>query len=67
MLKVKVESMHCMSCVRNIEDSLVESDKEVEVDANLDDNVVTVNTSLKNDEVISIITSAGYKCSLVQE
>lgn len=67
MLKIKVESMHCMSCVRNIKDSLAEKDKEVEIDANLDDSVVTVNTSLKNDEVISIITSAGYKCSLVLE
>lgn len=59
--------MHCMSCVKNIKDSISEKDKDVEVEADLNDSVVAINTSLKNDEVISMITSAGYKSSLIQE
>ncbi|MCB9092388.1 MAG: heavy-metal-associated domain-containing protein [Halobacteriovoraceae bacterium] len=65
MLKIKVLNMHCMSCVRNIEDALTKKDQQIEINPNLDNAELSINTILDQDEVISIIKSTGYKCELI--
>ena len=60
MFKVKVPSIHCMSCVRNIDDALKESDAKGEVSAEMSSKTLTVKTSLAESEVKRIIEGAGF-------
>lgn len=61
MYKVKIESMNCMSCVHNIEDALKEVDADVQVDAELKNKLLNIESSKLSDvEVKKIIEDAGY-------
>ncbi len=60
MYKVKVEAIHCMSCVRNIEDVIKENDGDASVQADLEEKLLSVETKLSAKEVNQLIEQAGY-------
>lgn len=60
MYKIKVEDIHCMSCVQNIEDALKESDAQVKLEADIEGKMVKVESQLSLQEVKKVIEEAGY-------
>ena len=52
--------MHCMSCVRNIEDALKDQDRSVKITANIEQREIQVESSLEEAIVIKIIQDEGY-------
>ncbi len=60
MYKLNVTDMHCMSCVRNIEDALKDQDRSVKITANIEQREIQVESSLEEAIVIKIIQDEGY-------
>lgn len=67
MYKLKVEKLHCMSCVRNIEDTLQEFDSTLDLEANVKEQTLTVKTNASIDQVKALIEEAGYPVKNVEE
>lgn len=66
MYKFKIENMHCMSCVRNIEDTLKEVDASIKLTPEFDKHLLNIESKLLPDEISKLIESAGYKNSIVK-
>lgn len=60
MYKFKIESLSCMSCFHNIEDSLKEFDKNIEAKADVRNQILTVESSKSAQELTKVIEEAGY-------
>lgn len=67
MYKFKVESMHCMSCVHNIDDALKEVDPKAEIKADLKNKTLAIESSQSPESLKKIITEAGYEALVVTE
>lgn len=67
MYKFKVESMHCMSCVHNIDDALKEVDPNTDLKADLKNKTLTIESSQSPESLKKIITDAGYPALVVSE
>ncbi len=60
MYKFKIESLNCMSCFHNIEDSLKEFDKSIEAKADVRNQVLSVETIQPVEKIKEVIEKAGY-------
>lgn len=60
MYKFKIESLNCMSCFHNIEESLKEFDKTINANADVRNQILTVESSRTVDELKKVIEEAGY-------
>ncbi len=60
MYKFKIESLNCMSCFHNIEDSLKEFDKSIEAKADVRNQVLSVETNQSVEKIKEVIEKAGY-------
>jgi copper chaperone CopZ len=67
MLKVKIDNMHCQSCLRNIEDALTEIDPKVQLKANFTDKLLEIHSELEQQRVLSKLAEEGYPANLVLE
>lgn len=65
MVTVKVESLSCMRCVRNIEQALKDADSNATVQGNLKLSTVSVETFLPQDKILEVIKSVGYSGTVV--
>jgi copper chaperone CopZ len=65
MYKFKIESLNCMSCFHNIEDSLKEFDKDINAKADIRNQTLTVETSQPVEKVKKLIEDAGYPVNAV--
>lgn len=63
MYEFKVDKMHCMSCFRNIEDSMKDFDENIKVTADVANQVVIVETSHPIEKIQKLIEDAGYPVS----
>ena len=60
MYKFKIESLNCMSCFHNIEDSLKEFDKNINAKADVKNQILSVESSRTLEELTKVIEEAGY-------
>ncbi len=60
MYKFKIESLNCMSCFHNIEESLKEFDKTIYAKADVKNQILTVESLRTVDELKKVIEEAGY-------
>lgn len=60
MYKFKIESLNCMSCFHNIEDSLKEFDKSIEAKADVRNQVLSVEAKQPVEKIKEVIEKAGY-------
>lgn len=60
MYKFKIESLNCMSCFHNIEDTLKEFDKTIEAKADVRSQLLTVETTHSVEQIKKLIEDAGY-------
>ena len=60
MYKFKIESLNCMSCFHNIEESLKEFDKTINAKADVKNQILTVESLRTVDELKKVIEEAGY-------
>lgn len=65
MYKVKVENLHCMSCVRNIEDALKEFDHNLAVKADVKEKILNIDTKISFEEMKKLIEENGYRVELL--
>lgn len=65
MYKFKIESLKCMSCFHNIEDTLKEFDQSIEAKADVKSKLLTVETTRPVEQIQKLIEDAGYPASLV--
>lgn len=63
MYKFKIDSLNCMSCFHNIEDSLKEFDKSIDANVDIRNQILTVNSSRTAEEIVKVIEEAGYPVS----
>lgn len=63
MYKFKIESLNCMSCFHNIEDTLKEFDKTIEAKADVRNQLLTVETTQPVEQITKLIEDAGYPVS----
>jgi copper chaperone CopZ len=67
MYKLKVENLHCMSCVRNIEETLKNFDASLALQSDVKKQTLTVQTNASIEEVRKLIEEAGYQVKQVEE
>ncbi len=67
MYKFKIESLNCMSCFHNIEESLKEFDKTINANADVRNQILTVESSRTVDELKKVIEEAGYPVNEVTQ
>lgn len=60
MYKFKIESLNCMSCFHNIEDTFKEFDTSIEVKADVKNRTLTVQSSHSSEQIKKLIEDAGY-------
>jgi copper chaperone CopZ len=60
MYKIKVENMNCMSCFHNIEDALKDLDPNISAQADIKNQLLSVETDRPLEEIKELIKSAGY-------
>jgi copper chaperone CopZ len=60
MYKFKIESLNCMSCFHNIEDTLKEFDPQINAKADVRNQLLTVETSQPVEQITKLIEAAGY-------
>lgn len=60
MYKFKIESLNCMSCFHNIEDTLKDFDKTIEAKADVRNQLLTVETTQPVEQIKKLIEDAGY-------
>lgn len=63
MYKFKIESLNCMSCFHNIEETLKEFDPKITAKADVRNQLVTVEASQPVEQITKIIEEAGYPVS----
>lgn len=61
MQKYKVPDIHCMSCVRGIENALKKLDPDVTVNAEVSKKEIEVESKLSPEETRKIIEEAGFE------
>jgi copper chaperone CopZ len=67
MYKFKIESLNCMSCFHNIEDTLKDFDKTIEAKADVKNQLLTVETSQPVEQIKKLIEDAGYPVTDLQK
>lgn len=67
MYKFKIESMHCMSCFRNIQDALQEFDTDIKIEPQIQDRLLVVDSGHNIEEISKILADAGYPVTAVIE
>ncbi len=67
MYKFKIESLNCMSCFHNIEESLKEFDKTINAKADVKNQILTVESLRTVDELKKVIEEAGYPVNEVTQ
>lgn len=60
MYKFKIESLNCMSCFHNIEDTLKEFDSKISAKADVRNQTLTVETTQSVEQIAKLIEAAGY-------
>jgi len=60
MFKFKINSLNCMSCFHNIEDTLKEFDTAITATADVRGRLLTVETTQSVEVVKKLIEDAGY-------
>lgn len=61
MYKFKIESLNCMSCFHNIEDTLKEADSSITAKADIKNQILMVDSRLPVNEISKLIEAAGYE------
>lgn len=67
MYKFKIESLNCMSCFHNIEESLKEFDKTINAKADVKNQILTIESLRTVDELKKVIEEAGYPVNEVTQ
>lgn len=65
MIKLKVSSMNCKSCVHNIEDHLKEFDNNISLEFDLKNKIITVKGDYPSEQVLKLVEDAGYPAELI--
>lgn len=65
MIKLKVSSMNCKSCVQNIEDHLKEFDNNISFEVDLKNKVIIVKGDYPSEQVLKLVEDAGYPAKLI--
>lgn len=65
MVKLKVLSMNCKSCVHNIEDHLKEFDDKLSLEVDLQNKIITVNGDSNREQIKKLVEEAGYPAELI--
>lgn len=67
MYKFKIENLHCMSCVRNIEEFLKDFDSSLVIHSDVGNRTLTVQTDVSIEIIKKLIEEAGYPVKEVEE
>lgn len=65
MIKLKVSSMNCKSCVHNIEAHLKEFDKNISLEVDLKNKVIIVKGDYPSGQILKLVEDAGYPAELI--
>lgn len=66
MYKFKIKSLKCMSCFHNIEEVLKEADSSVNAEADIRNQILTVESDLPMNQLSKLIEAAGYEVNEVK-
>lgn len=66
MHKFKIDSLHCMSCYRNIDDALKEFDPSIKTVVSVKEKTVSVETTREREEIRRVIEGAGYPVTTLE-
>ena len=61
MYQLKVPDMSCGHCVNTSTEAITSADSEAQIDFDLVDRQVSVDTHLTQQQVADLLTEAGYK------
>lgn len=64
MEKFKIDSLHCMSCYRNIDDALKEFDEKIQTKVDVKEKTVSVESAHPRETIKKIIEEAGFPVSV---
>ena len=60
MIKFNITDMHCMSCVRNIEDAIQEKDENAKLSADIKNRTLAIESVLEESVLKEIVIEEGY-------
>ena len=67
MLEVKVSGMSCQGCVRSVTNALKELDAQANVQVDLGNQIITIQTDKEASAVTETIEDAGYNVKAVKK